>query len=246
MERKARQTNNFFDQTSLVPLRRWNQNTRKEERFGMAWGVQDSGLDDYSISFQSALGENLSLSTILEECATKPGRTSILDLMASTTAVRQAVVEYGINFGMAVSLGFSRRKHKDVGKKEVCSVNADITTRESWSKIRSQMRKNKVPSFDIILSRPIAGLDSRIYLPTLFYMFQEAWQLLTDNEGVMIFQFPTRLSDSVIEYFKKLNEVGIHVSWGDPDGFEVVRPAVIYKKETSPRILPSPKMLGIK
>lgn len=226
---------------------RWaNVRGKAQERTGVAWGVQDSRIEDYADTFNPVLG-NQTLPDLLEETVRRPGRTAILDLMASTTVVQQAIYEYGFNYGMAVSLGFKKRIHRGVGSNEVDSVNTDLTIKKSWNKIRKVMARRGVSSFDIILSRPVAGItDTKLQLPVLFYMLQEAWKLLSVENGIMMFQFPTHRAKEILPYVAGLSEQGLNISWEcEPDRFRV-HSVVIRKTPESPRLLPSHTMLGMK
>lgn len=217
-----------------------------QERSGLAWGVQDSRIEDYAVTFNPLL-EDKTLPDLLEETVRRPGRTAILDLMASTTVVQQAMYEYGFNYGMAVSLGFKKRIHRGVDRNKVDSVNTDLTIKKSWNKIRKVMARRGVSSFDIILSRPVAGItDTKLQLPVLFYMLQESWKLLSVENGIMMFQFPTHRAKEILPYVAELSEQGLNISWErEPDRFRV-HSVVIRKTPESPRLLPSHTMLGMK
>lgn len=240
----------YYDKGRLNPVRRDNRAFRRIERrnpddFTVNWAICHSRSDSYTETFQAELG-NVGFDSILKQAAEQRGRTAILDLMASDTLAAEAVEHLGFDFGVAVSLGY-RKTHHGLSRNALRNLNLDLTYRDSWKKIRQTMLKAGYDGFDVVVSRPEGGIvDTRVQLSTYFYMLQEAWSLVTKEDGLLCFQVPLRYFPLVEPYFQSLRQSGVDIRWSDEQTGYLAHSAVIRKTPDSPKRLPTFKMLKVK
>lgn len=219
------------------------------------WGFHDSTLSEYGRSFQSVIGSAM-LPGFLHERVRTHGYTTIIDLMASESAVAQAI-QMGFTKGLSVSLGFKHEKKWDrkLGKGRVQTINDDIASVELWEKVRAWSSRHTERGIDVVLARPEGGLRSDcipLKIPLYFRLLQNMWKV-TSKGGVMIFQVPNEFAAVANQYFLQIREAGIDVKLpplvDNPNvsnPFKVRSlygfPVKIEKAEGSPRLLPQPRI----
>lgn len=176
-------------------------------KFRAGWQIHSSSLKDYSYTFVGINGS--SLEKTFKSVAAHRANPWILDLMASTEAIEDAV-RIGFGGGVAVSLGFpnpNRNPH-------VQSVNGNVLNRSTWAEIEEVMGAHQVKNFDVIMSRPEGGLHHITYSPSVHRMLLErAWKLLNPMGGILYFQAPTESFHIAQRYFEWLQDQGIHIAW---------------------------------
>lgn len=241
----------FLDPRILTHVRKHNKFIGKREREDGIddfnnWTIRHSSLEDYGTTFNSILAPE-NLDNLLSIIASRPNKSTILDLMASDAAVLQSVRDYGFNFGLAVSLGYRPRKNSGPYREFCSNLNGDLTIKKTWSKIRKVAGSKGFEYFDIIICRPEGGiLDSRLTTSTLFFILQESWRLLSYDDGVFLFQIPQCQYFEAEKYFSKLKQKGFSIDWSEPVNGFMTHAVVLSKRKDSPSVLPSPLMLGMK
>ena len=215
-----------------------------EERGG--WHIHGSDIDDYQDTFASVL-ESESLHGLLKDIGGRDP-SAILDLMASETVVREAVENYGFNLGTSVSLGFPET-HERTSSGVIRNVNGDLLHPQTWEDLHALLLRRKARWFDVILSRPEGGLNHLSLLPsTHLRLLQESWKLLNPDGGVLLFQAPDSTFNKFGQpYLDQLKNAGVaEVAYTYLGDAEVGHPVMITKTSSSPALLPTPKMLGMK
>ena len=215
-----------------------------EERGG--WYIHGSGVIDYEESFAAVLPRTKPLRKVMREIGSHPN-AAVLDLMASDAYVREAVEQYGFEFGLAVSLGFQQSTER-VERGIVRNVNGDLLRSDTWDQIRDTINRRGMKGFDLIISRPEGGISYiSLLAATHFRLLQEAWRLLSADNGVMLFQAPNVTFERYsAPYLLRLQQAGmatvVYHYLGDQSP---IHPVKLVKTKHSPEILPTPKMLGM-
>jgi hypothetical protein len=208
------------------------------------WATHDSGLNDYSDTFNDVLKTSLSLH--LKASVENNPNASILDIAAAETAVREAT-DLGFKYGLAVSLGFGLGSLPPAEASVIEIVNGDIVEQSTWQTIDEHMRANAVPTFDVILSRPLRGLHHFTNSVAMhFELLQRAWRILSPQNGQLLFQIPHMTFGIGVDYLEKLNATsGITVAIGS--SFQNIYGVSVHlqRNPEAPKLLPTPKMLGI-
>lgn len=227
-----------------------NRNAQREEqatplsRIVGEWEVFGENLDSYSHTFFPVVSD---LVSFLKE-RSKKGNRYILDLMADEAAVRDAVKRCGYRGGLAVSLGFKSNASVDHDG-AIGTVNGDLLQTTTWKKIEEWVRSREIGSFDTIVSRPHLGntkitADPRIHQAIL----RRTWELLSPNNGVLLFQTPKATFEQFQRYAMALDIQGAaKITIGTPYSYaEYGRPVIMVKTPNSPAKLPYPMQLGLK
>lgn len=217
-----------------------------EDDMRAGWYIHGSDIDDYEDTFIKVLDERL-LHGLMEEIGVRD-QSSILDLMATDSVVREAVEIHGFDFGVSVSLGFSNTPVRST-EGFVRNVNGDLLDPQTWDRLRELLERRKLRWFDIIVSRPEGGLNHLSLLPsTHLRLMQESWKLLNPDGGVLLFQAPNSTFRSFgLPYLEQLQKAGVaEVTCAYLGNDEIGHPVKLVRKTNSPSILPTPKMLGMK
>ncbi len=215
-----------------------------DERGG--WYVHGSDAIDYEESFTAVLPRTKPLIKVMREIGSHPN-AAVLDLMASDAYVREAVEQYGFEFGLAVSLGFQQSPERPE-RGVVRTVNGDLLRSDTWDQIRDTIHRRGIKGFDLIISRPEGGISNiSLLAATHFRLLQEAWRLLSSEDGIMLFQAPNATFKKFgVPYLEQLQHSGVaHVVYSDFGTQARAHPVKLVKTKLSPEILPTPKMLGI-
>lgn len=250
------QTELYWDQT---PNRRPYKHDREENRsigekeeastaedyFRGKWDIHDSRLHEYDYTFKHVLP--MPLKHLLILAAEGKPKPAILDLMASEAVVREAVA-LGFRYGLAVSLGMTHDDVPALNGAVVETVNKDLIEQLAWLEIKDRMALNGVPSFDVILCRPEGGLMHITNSQAIhFELLQRAWRMLSSDNGHLLFQIPFGTYHFAHNYFDELGKVpGLDVTCESPFNNQHGVSTHMLKTPLAPKILPTPKMLGMK
>ncbi len=197
-------------------------------------------------SFNEILPQN-EFRRLLEKKSQSDKPTAVADLMASDVVVTSLVEDFGFSFGMAVSLGAPRILSQDLTDR-IANLNLDLTFKHAWKVIREKLSKRGFEGFDLIISRPMGGIINPQLVDALYFMMlNQAWQLLRKN-GVLLFQaLDLGVDDEGLRpFFRGLQTRGVGVVCGELSPAYPLHPVMLTKTPSSPPILPTPKMLGMK
>lgn len=163
-------------------------NGDRESYRGGRWKIYESFVGEYDETFSRALGT--SISSFIS------GRKSpvVIDLMAPTFTLCQLFTFAKFfdrdRFGLAVSLSDGRtfiRKMLDASM-GVHQIAGDIMKSSTWREIDSKLKGRKA---DLVMERAVGGLDILPINPKLYaILINKAWQILSDQRGVMLLQTP--------------------------------------------------------
>lgn len=244
-------TDQVIQNSDRALLERTDESKVRGERRG-GWLIWGSGLGDYARDFNFIPG--IIIQSELRKTVDKGGKRYILDLMAEETAAREAVIKYGYEGGLVVSLGLTPATPLDSNYDvRIGAINEDLLRIRTWKHIRNWMNERDVDSFDTIMARPEGGLHNLGNNPAVhFAVLQRAWQLLSPDNGKLFFQIEWfMITDFILDLMPELIRNGVGVAIPDKTTMERFRyqigvPAMLIKTHDSPKVLPSPKMLGIK
>lgn len=154
---------------------------------GGGWKTYESHIDSYDETFRLALGT--SIGSFIKDRKSPV----VVDIMSpSFTLVSLfAKVSDKNKFGLAVSLRDERtRVRKWIDRVvNVRQLAGDIMLSATWRNIDEVMQGRKA---DLIMERALAGLNILPPHPKLYaILINKAWKILSDKEGVMLFQTPS-------------------------------------------------------
>lgn len=171
----------------------------RENYHGQRWGSYDTGIDRYEDVFGDVLKGHIS------DLLKNKKNPIALDLMSSTKAISELSKQLPnkLKLGIAVSLDDLRtdsEKKRDTGLNTV-QIVGDILESSTWDKIKEQLHGQKI---DLIMERALAGFDCipedlRLYAVLL----NNAWKLLSDDNGILIAEIPYAFSSQAEEMVNK-------------------------------------------
>lgn len=220
-------------------------NGDKKSLRGGRWKTYESFVGEYDETFSPALGTSIS------SFISRRKSPVVIDLMAPAFTLSQlfAFTKFSDRdkFGLAVSLSDGRtaiRKMMDANI-GVHQIAGDIMKSSTWREIYSKLKGRKA---DLIMERAVGGLDILPTHPKLYaILINNAWQVLSDREGVMLLQTPSEntLLTADIEIQSVVNDLrakGINIEChksGSPNSNRLVLKLV--KTPGSPEKIPFEK-----
>jgi hypothetical protein len=203
------------------------------------WGIYDSPVYDYEITFSPILGR----SRISDLLKYKPSPV-VVDLMASSRALRTLFrdLPQRDTFGIALSIGSVRtKKEKSMDKaRGIRVVNGNLNRPRTLERARKLLGGRKV---DLVMARPVAGLDHLINHPLNYAVIgRKLWSMLDEN-GAMLLQLPAAsvLKNANIDidsWVELMNTRGIEARWDGSTGGKVT--LFVRRNPSSPDVLPFP------
>lgn len=170
----------------------------------------------------------------LIEAKKQEGELYMLDLMSYGEIHRELDVK-----GCAVAL--SDRRTSDIQATPVELIAGDVLHSRTWQKIDKYLELNtNGEKFGIILSHPIGGLTKIPMNLTVYqYLFNHVYRILSNNDGVFLTNFHTKMFEQVEDMCKKLNGIeGIEASCYSDDDFSIFAGFMLRKSSGAPEKLP--------
>lgn len=194
------------------------------------WPVKNSGLSSYEETFKL-------IGVPISEYARKFPNLTVVDLLSSTTAIRELFLftTQGNTSGISVGLKDNRRENireldKSLGIKH---IEGDLTQPKTWKEVKKTLGLKKA---DIVISRGYAGTAN---LPAstgyFLYAVNNIWNMLADGHGMFFAEFfSARINREEI-----WNWVGT-MQMNGIDARATEYTLMISKRAQSPSVLPRP------
>lgn len=206
----------------------------RESYYGGEWGEYGSGIASYEWALKGVLTGYLS--DLLED----KKDPIVLDLMGTSKALSELSEQLPnkLNLGIAISLEDLRSANE---KKKDASVNVvqmagDILESSTWNRIEEQLQGRKA---DLIMERALDGFNCLPNDPRPFaVLLNNAWNLLSDNNGVIIFGVPDNFSSQAEKMVNKFKNNYKMDTLGGRDGDDAHYYIKIVKTPNSPKNLP--------
>lgn len=210
------------------------------------WNVRDARQYPYGASFAEVI-PGFTLSYLVEESRQKTGKGLVLDFMGYGQVLR----DLPLTGGLAVALSDPRSEEAKQydAKRNIDFVEGNVFKRSTWNRMQQWLDKQptKDKKFDLILSRPVRGLDDLTgHKGANIVLLQRGWQMLSFHDGVLLTQFLEQVfePDLVDRWVRLLNRTeGIKASYSlrrnpscEPIAFRPVLSLV--KSEGAPEKLP--------
>lgn len=210
------------------------------------WGIRDGLQYPYEASFAEVLPRG-NLSQLVELSRQEIRKGLVLDFMGYGQVLR----ELPLTGGLAVALTDPRsKKNKESDtQRNISFVEGNVLRSSTWNEIKNWLAKQETDDqrFDLILSRPVRGLDALTnHHKVSIIILQRLWQLLSSQNGVLLTQFRKEVFDLnlVNRWVMLLNRTkGIKASLSltrDPPCYPgAFKPAIsLIKSEGAPEKLP--------
>lgn len=153
------------------------------------WKVRDDKEHPYQASFAEVL-RGVSLSKLAQESQQRTGKAFALDFMGYGQVLRILPIRGGV----AVALGDPRNdgtKQQDQ-ERNISFIEGNVLKRSTWREMKAWLDSQDVDDkyFDLILSRPVRGLDDLTDNKGVnIVLLQRAWQMLSPHGGILLTQF---------------------------------------------------------
>lgn len=169
---------------------------RVDEEVDGGWTYIDSQADDYEQSFRNLLDQLQikSFSAHLEQRRRDGKGTFVLDIMGGDDSFLRNLPD--MDGGIAISFTDARdngTKEEDAQKK-IDIITGDIAKKTTWRKIKGELEIRNVNKADLIVCRGVAGVLD-VSQAHYHRIFQSAWDLLSDDGGLLITQIPGETYD---------------------------------------------------
>ncbi len=199
----------------------------------------------YDSSFSPFLSFcNGRISVLVERIRSSRGHANVLDFMGFGHVLR----DLPLTHGLAVALGgvYNTITAEDSKRLNIDYIEGNVLLRETWKRMEDWLKDKGIfkEKFDIILSRPVGGLNALSQVPAAYTaLLQRAWNLL-NPEGIILTQVPTSVfgRSAVTNWAEAIMEsCPIAVSLcNSPPGHHMTSLPILSlsRNPRSPRILP--------
>ncbi len=198
--------------------KQYNENQDKAEKSGDVLSLFKNLLEHFKSELPEFSKEVDFFKTWVEYRRRKFGEVKVLDIMSQGGILRKLGVSGG-----SVALSDKRtQSEKEIDKSESrFLVFGDILSAGTWRKIKDQTPKG---GFDLVLCRPIAGLKNLPANGELYtVIFQRMYEMLSNQEGILLTEYHPSQSKFVEESCNKLNKIQGIEAKSDSNTFSLMK-----------------------
>jgi hypothetical protein len=202
------------------------------------WRIDKSPIESYDATFKGVLPRGRKIKDLLP----LTGGICVVDLMASTTAVRDLLTgREGVGYAMRLVDGRTEEEKAADNALGIRLLSKDITSRRALKELGDIMGGQRA---NVVMARPLGGA---LNLPkhVVFYrsLINDIWDLLAEG-GTALLETPSP---------RYMRQIGIDLQrWGtelENSGVEVQRTSLMLRltrTPDSPDKLPMPQLLSVK
>jgi len=166
------------------------------------WAVYSSGLTSFGRTF-----EGLPDGNIVDQI-TPESNAYILEVMGDGQICRELDGAIGAMALTATdSRGETRKKFDEQYGLELVAGN--IALPSTWNQASNYIRAHNLSGFDLVVSRPVGGLDleNSLNSPKIFQLLmQRMWERLRPDGGILLFQYSLKNSFDPAKYVATLKK----------------------------------------
>lgn len=170
------------------------------------WGVWDSDRKSYEYTFRDVFKDSLPLFLRRRRFA---GRGAyVADVMGAGGVLRTLPIDGGL----AVTLGDGRSEEQKCEDTEsnIKLLEGNVIEKNTWRAVETYLNQKDRPGFDLMLVRPVAGLD---YIPQDarlgFTLMSKMWENLNPDGGVLLTQTMRRYNSDIQRWVPQLKKAKI-------------------------------------